>query len=350
MGFVPTSMVYSTYGYKEGLRVYSFEGSASMKSAMDLLLFSYGTVEDIGINIQTIGSSGGLEKVLSGKTDFALVSHDVSEFKSKYNTQWESKKIRTLTLARELMTVVYKPPRGCHEDLVISSENIKTFYSVFSGHRHSEMKGSHFSDLLKNNNNPRCRAKIKAWVRSSGPTKSGTATAFVNNPILTQQTQQTQQTQDSAWLQKVKSPSYGNEVKTLFYAPESNALAFSHFVKNLRGGSMIYLPSSFVFTNWSIIRKLGLKVAKFKQNENEISLSKHNFKSQRENYKWERQFNLLYSVDTITGDSGKNKLVKYIAENVGSLEVLHLIPNNSCCSEIEKWDTTLNSSDQKSRK
>ncbi|AEG72342.1 putative ABC-type phosphate transport system periplasmic phosphate binding protein [Mycoplasma haemofelis Ohio2] len=346
VGFVPTSMVYSTYGYKEGLRVYSFEGSASMKSAMDLLLFSYGTVEDIGINIQTIGSSGGLEKVLSGKTDFALVSHDVSEFKNgKYKTQWESKKIRTLTLAKELMTVVYKPPRGCHEDLVISKDNVNTFYSVFSGHRHSEMKGSHFSDLLKNDNvNQRCKVKIKAWVRSSGPTKSGTATAFVNNPILTSQTSHNE------WLQKVKSPSYGNEVKTLFYAPESNALAFSHFVKNLREGSMIYLPSSFVFTNWSIIRKLGLKVAKFKQSESEISLSKHNFKSQSGKYNWERQFNLLYSVDTITGDSGKNKLVKYIAENVGSLEVLHLIPNNGCCNEIEKWDTTLNSSDQKSRK
>nr|WP_014271948.1 substrate-binding domain-containing protein [Mycoplasma haemocanis] len=335
MGFLPTSMVYSTYGYKEGLRVYSFEGSASMKGAMDLLLFSYGATENIGINIQTIGSSGGLEKVLAGKTDFALVSHDISEFKDgKYKGQWNSKGIKTLTLATELMTVVYKPPKGCHEPLVISESNINTFYSVFSGHKHPNMKGFHFSDLLNDgNNNPRCKVEIRAWVRSSGPTKSGTATAFVNNPLLTKD-----KAKEEAWLQKVKSPSYGNEVKTLFYAPESNALAFGHFVKNLKEGSMIYLPSSFVFTNWSMIRKLRLKVAKFKHNGQEVSLKKSSFKTPDNNYSWKRQFNLLYSVTTITNDPDKKKLVQYIADNVGSLEVLHLIPNNDCCKDITSKD------------
>ncbi|OAL10294.1 hypothetical protein A6V39_02545 [Candidatus Mycoplasma haematobovis] len=344
---VPASLVASTWGTLRDLEIYSFEGSSSMKAVIDYLVNEYSRTDHlIFSNIQAVGSNSGLERLLDGYADFALVSQDVTELAKKHQDKWHKRKLRTITLAKEAMMLLYKPPRNCSEELDITESNVKYIYSVFSGHRHKDVQRFDWSHLISG-----CSGKIIPWVKSSGPTRSGTAYAFVDNPVL--------KNQDQDWLKKVRE-NYGNDFQDIKYTSESNLLSWNSFVSNLVEGSMIYLPSSFVFTNMEEINENGVKIAKL--NNKEINLSNFSKEVKKGGYEWGRTYNLIYSTEkfvkdetTIQSSSGniennngtkksnKQKFVKWILENLNNVKGMSLIP-------VEDQDKDETKSDQDLKK
>lgn len=324
---------YSYYGISsnQNIIVLNFEGSSSMKPVMEMLLHEYSQKnpsKKISFNVSSIGSNSGLSKVLDSTSEFALVSHDISDLpkNSTYSEKWSTRKLKTIVLAHEAILVLYKLPEGCDEELVISPKNIVSFYSLFSGHKNPENNETlDFSSLLDSSSNPKCKVKVIPWVKSTGPTKSGTAKAFVDNPLLKNACDsKTDDKKNSceAWINKVKS-GYGADYE-VNYVPESTNLHWFNFSNNLKGGSMTYLPSNFVLQNWDFIQKLGIKFAKYKksdQDSSDFSLSKE---SDIKDYEWKRPFNIVYSTNNLKEEVVN--FLKFLVQQQDALTKFKLLP------------------------
>lgn len=315
VGILSVWAIYSATQKDSNIIVFNFEGSSSMKPIMEFLMHKYqnenrekNAEEIISFNISAVGSNAGLKKILSGDADFALVSHDILKLPkdSNYSDKWKEKKLKTITLAKEAMLVLYKAPAGCDSSMVISSQNIANLYSVFSGHKY-ESSDLNLKSLIVDADG-KCDSELFPWVKSTGPIKSGTAKAFVANPLLNSfcnGKSNGEKNKCDEWVKKVKS-GYGSNVR-LNYVPESTSLHWDNFKSNLKVGSITYLPSHFVFSNWEVIQEQGLKVAQYKKGDSDsaVELKLENFDKQWDNYNWFRTFNLVYSVDSV--NKGKNK-------------------------------------------
>lgn len=243
----------------ENIVVFNFDGSASMKPIIEFLMNKYAAQKrdkKVVFNISTVGSNSGLKKMLSGNSEFALVSHDISHLpkNEEYKSIWQSKKLKTITLATEAMVVLYKPPKKCTQELVLSQDNIQKLYSLFSGFNAPGVSTPiRFSHLLDNASDVNCQVDVHVWVKSTGPVKSGTSKAFMDNPLFkekctTSSSGGSQCNQECGeWCRKVIG-GYGEEYK-LNYVPEPTNLHWDSFRHNLRDGSMTYLPSNFVLQN-----------------------------------------------------------------------------------------------------
>ncbi|GCE63221.1 substrate-binding domain-containing protein [Candidatus Mycoplasma haematohominis] len=313
VGSLSVWSIYSASAEDANIVVFNFEGSSSMKPIMEFLMSKYqeenkNKREIISFNISSVGSNAGLKKILSGDSSFALVSHDISKLPQdeKYKNKWKSRKLKTITLAKEAMVLIYKPPKGCDKEIVVSSENISKIYSVLSGYSYETQNLTFKSLINENDESGKCDSFIFPWVKSTGPIKSGTAKAFVDNPLLSdfcKSKDNGNKDKCEAWVKNVKS-SYGKDFR-LNYVPEPTRLHWDNFKSNLQVGAITYLPSHFVFLNWDEISKEGLKIAKYKPNGTDIALTSENFESQINNYTWNRTFNLVYSIDDL--NKGKNK-------------------------------------------
>lgn len=63
------------------IAVFNFYGSSSMRTLMEFMLYRYsqsGSSQKVSFNVSSIGSSSGLDKLLQGSNEFALVSFDAS--------------------------------------------------------------------------------------------------------------------------------------------------------------------------------------------------------------------------------------------------------------------------------
>lgn len=318
--------------------VFNFDGSSSMKPAIEFLMNKYAASDEaknkkIVFNISTIGSNSGLKKLLNGTSEFALVSHDISSYpkSNTYKSDWNSKQLKTITLATEAMIILYKPPRGCDGEITLSKQNINKLYSVFSGFKFpNDTKPIKFSDLLDDaySSNTNCQVDIHAWVKSTGPMKSGTSKAFVDNPLFREICQTNAvdgktecNEQCGEWCKKVIE-SYGNDYQ-LNYVPESISLHWDSFRNNLRDGSMTYLPSSFVLQNWDEISKLKIKFAKYKKSKDESIVAFTNDLNEQ-NQEWIRSYNIVYSTSDISTNQRKKDLIEFLVNESKQLSTLKL--------------------------
>lgn len=298
-----------------------------MREIMEKIFFNINDKNYVA-NIQTSGSFSGLNKLLNKQSDFALISQDVTKWKntSKYNQEFKNLKIKTIALGEEAILLLYKQPEECTDKLVMSSNNVKKIYSLFSGHKNTG--DGEFDDYktLVNSTNDKCSANITTFTRTGGPDKSGTAYSFFHaNPLFS-----TEGTQDE-WTKKVLSSTTGKDFKNLKikYTPESNALSFDHFTRDKSRASMIYLSASFVIANWKKIEDLKIKVADFKKDSSSTSsINKDNWETEiiQKNYTWVRKLNLLYSIADI--NESKKEFIKKITKNTSIIKNSYVVPTS----------------------
>lgn len=295
------------------LEVLNIDGSSYMKPMIEFLISKIEN-KDLFINVSSVGSNMGMQKIVESKTDVALVSH--GNIEEIYSINLNDKKLKKVEIGKEAMLILYKPPDNCNSELMISTSNIKDIYSIFSGWKYSKDIDPkiNLKDLISGGDES-CSSNVSPLVKSLGPIKSGSAKAFVENPLLTELT-------EKDFVLKVKK-GYGSEVVTLIKTSESNVFHWKQFVENLSPGKMTYFPSSFVFKNKEDLDRLGIKIAKVKYGENEISIKdKKTLEDNLNSYKWIRTLNLIYYENL---EDKKKKLVEDLVKKLNLLKDAFLV-------------------------
>lgn len=282
-------------------------GSSSVQPLMAALGNEYSNDHNVEISVQAGGSSNGIQWVASGLTtlgnssknpkDTVLSSPDLQK-------NWKDKNIKTVSIAKDGIGIVYKLPDGyTADDFAISQDNIAKLYEGFAGF--TSVTLSNFYIGLGVAPNP--DVVIHGFARTGGSTASGTAEAFLK---------------DSGFdLGNSVSKAVSNSLSTGQYGPntkstsESNAEAYSYFKSNAtKPGSMIYLSLGYIQNNLASIQQDGFAILNYK-NPSDGTIYAASLKNVEDNnYKWFRPLDTMIALNSTSKpklDSAK-KFIEWI--------------------------------------
>ncbi|WP_228444794.1 substrate-binding domain-containing protein [Mycoplasma tullyi] len=266
--------------------VINTRGSSSVQPFMDALSALYAKYEPVEISVQAGGSTAGITSVLDGTSNIGNASRSP-------RTQvidnpllarlWEDLKIKTVTLAKDAIAIIYKKPANTSSnDFYVDSNNISRLYDAFAGFESVPLSDFYFGNQEIPND------QIIPFARSGAASVSGTAEAFLHNSNLIRQRDLNKLTLD-ALRGRID---YGNNTIT---TGESNVETYNFFKTNARFvGSMTYLSLGFILNNLEMIKNDGFDILNYKINDQLIVPSIETVSNGE--YRWVRPYNSVFSL------------------------------------------------------
>ena len=285
-------------------------GSSTMQPLLEKISNVYKKAE---ISANSGGSALGISGVLNDKKNIGAISKSPSVNQAglpnipgedhETSTKWETNKIKTVTISRDPIAIVYKS----NEEVILDNENIPYLYLAFTGYNEID-----FNKLLKNNTTN--KQKIVPYARAGGSRESGTADAFLTSNNIgnrgskefletisvhdTEINKVNSEENKDIW-NVLKNGEYGLHTKQ---TNETSLETWESIKEYNQGGVPItYLNGSFVKNNLKEIESKGFKIAKYKTSDGDL-ISSNNF---NDNYNWFHPLNLLLRTSNNTSNDSK---------------------------------------------
>lgn len=266
-------------------------GSSSVEPLMTVFGNNY-TAADVVV--QSGGSGEGIKDAAdlskdlgnSSKNPYQTVEDATVEKNGYDKTMWKDHYTKTVTIAWDAISIVYKPLHQSDPVLDINSSNIYKLYTAFSG-----IQKVTYADLGIAGNN----TYLYPYARTGGANASGTATSFMTQsgfdiPNWNEQSNNTV-------YEKLYNGDYvSGNVRT---TSESNVDSWNMFSSENKPGGIIYLSLGFVSINKSIIEGDGYKIATY----NGVQPTTDNVKNR--SYGWYSPLNTILSLNN-ANDATKN--------------------------------------------
>lgn len=279
-------------------------GSSSVQPLMAALGNEYSSDHNVEISVQAGGSSNGIQWVASGLTtlgnssknpkDTVLSSPDLEK-------NWKDKNIKTVSIAKDGIGIVYKLPDGYQStDFAVSQDNIAKLYEGFAGFNNIALSDFYIGTGTA----PSSDVIIHGFARTGGSTASGTAEAFLKDSGFTTANIVSKDVSDS-----LSTGQYGPNTKS---TSESNAEAYNYFKSNAsQPGSMIYLSLGYIENNLTSIQKDGFAILNYK-NSLDGKIYEASLKNVEDNnYKWFRPLDTMIALNS-NSESKLNTAKKFI--------------------------------------
>lgn len=286
-GIVSLPTIVAACGYYV---VIDSRGSSSVQPLMAALGNEYSNGHNVEISVQAGGSSNGIQWVASGLTtlgnssknpkDTVLSSPDLEK-------NWKEKNIKTISIAKDGIGIVYKIPDGYQpDDFAVSQDNIAKLYEGFAGFNSIPLSDFYIGTKIA----PNPDIIIHGFARTGGSTASGTAEAFLK---------------DSGFTTDSLSKDISNVLSSGQYGPntkstsESNAEAYNYFKSNAsQPGSMIYLSLGYIQNNLASIQEDGFAVLNYKNPLDSKIYAADLTNVQDNNYKWSRPLDTMIALNS----------------------------------------------------
>lgn len=240
----------------------------------------------VEISVQAGGSSAGVKAITKGLADIGNVSKNTKSYAEENKQLWMDKKLKTITLGKDAIAVIYKAPSEFKGKLVLTKDNLNDLYDLFAGSKSVDInKFVENGQTTKNSNH-----NLIGFPRTGGAFASGTAEAFLKFSGLTQTKTLDKDSKEILEGQR----NYGPNARP---TSETNIEAFNTFVTTLRQPNlygMVYLSLGFVNNNMNLIKSEGFEVLKVKYDNNAVTPSSQAVSSNT--YKWVRPLNSVVSL------------------------------------------------------
>ncbi len=266
-------------------------GSSAVKPILEKIANVYQNKinSNFDLIIDAGGSSTGIESIAYGYTQIGNTSRNpkpnevgyVGENKGRYNENWISNNLKTITLGWDGIAIIYKQPKNATNELNINKDNIWKLYQVMTGYYDGQVMT--LNDLTPNAGD----VQIFAYPRSGGAFKSGTADAFANDSNLCQPSNAP--TNKEEIQNALKNGQYNFKKGNVIVTNESNAETWLKVLNDNKDGAITYLSTGFVLNNLDEILKSGFKIALY--NNNKLS-----YESIALDYMWVRPINNIISI------------------------------------------------------
>lgn len=314
------------------INLISAVGSSSVQPLLNKLSSYYVLNENndndklVEVSVQAGGSNAGIRAIINGFADIGNVSKNPKEYAKENEKKWRDKKLKTLTIGKDAIAVIYKAPQELKGKLLLTKDNINDLYDLFAG-----VKTINIDKFVKKDTKNMSNEKdypLTSFPRTGGSFASGTAEAFLNFSAL-----KSDKTLDSQTRDILKGIiNYGPLAKP---TSETNIEAFNTFVTNLQDPNlfgMIYLSLGFIQNNLQAIKNNGFEILPIKYENKEV-LPSNQTVSQNE-YKWVRPLNSIVSLSEENKNideiktffnwlffNGKKDVIKNIYDEFGILQL-----------------------------
>ncbi|VEU78309.1 Uncharacterised protein [Mycoplasmopsis columbinasalis] len=266
-------------------KVVSFKGSTSMWSFLnDLSKVIYKNDRYLA-DIESLGSSAGIDNLVNARTDFAALSKNpVGEHNSmseENKAKWKAQKIKTVPVAQEKMAFLLQvKPADVKKHFFFDHTNWQKIINAFGGDYQLMI-----NDLLAENeklpedqNYP-----IAVFYRAGGYNVSGKAETFVkDNPYVNEIV-------PSPNAQSYLRNTLGNTKVSITNLDESDAKAMPDFLNSNATSKMAFFSYGFLENNKSLWQKPNFVLVQQKQETVLV-------KPEEETYGWTRFFYLSFSL------------------------------------------------------
>lgn len=279
-------------------------GSSSVQPLMAALGNEYSNNHNVEISVQAGGSSNGIQWVASGLTTLGNSSKNPKDTvlnSPDLEKNWKDKNIKTVSIAKDGIGIVYKLPAGyTSDDFAVSQDNIAKLYEGFAGF--DSVALSNF--YIGSGTAPDSDVIIHGFARTGGSTASGTAEAFLKDSGFSISNTVSKDVSDS-----LSTGQYGPNTKS---TSESNAEAYNYFKSNAtKPGSMIYLSLGYIQNNLASIQQDGFAVLNYK-NPLDGKIYEASLKNVEDNnYKWFRPLDTMIALNS-SSESKLNTAKKFI--------------------------------------
>ncbi|MDC4182572.1 substrate-binding domain-containing protein [Mycoplasma bradburyae] len=266
--------------------VINTRGSSSVQPFIDALSALYAKYEPVEISVQAGGSTSGITSVLDDTANIGNVSRSPREqvlSSKKLSKDWKEKEIKTVTLAKDAIAIIYKKPDNLDaKNFYVDANNISKIYEAFAGHNNVSLSNFYFGNNIKED------FSVIPFARSGAASVSGTAEAFLHNSGLIKDNEL-----DKTTFETLKGLiDYGSNTIT---TGESNVETYNFFKTNARKvGSMTYLSLGFILNNIDAIHKDGFEVLNYKINDKVVTPTIESVRDS--SYKWTRPYNIVFSL------------------------------------------------------
>ncbi|QZX49181.1 substrate-binding domain-containing protein [Mycoplasma sp. E35C] len=266
--------------------VINTKGSSSVQPFLNDLSSIYAKKHAVEISVQAGGSSSGITGVLDGTTNIGNVSRSPRgqiTANESFSKQWEEDGIKTVTLAKDAIALIYKKPKDLdNKDFYIDSHNISKLYDAFAGHEAVSLSDFYFGDASLGDVN------LTPFARSGGASVSGTAEAFLENSNLIDE-----HDLDNKTLKTLQgSIDYGYNTIT---TGESNVEAYKNFQANAKlDGSITYLSLGYIMNNIKTIHDDGFEIMNYKKDDVVVPTLETVASN---DYQWVRPYNIVFSLN-----------------------------------------------------
>ncbi|MEG2245674.1 MAG: substrate-binding domain-containing protein [Malacoplasma sp.] len=268
----------------------SIGGSSAVEPLSSALGNKY---NDADVSVVAGGSSAGIKYAALSEKDIGNAStnpyskvEEATIAKNGWDRGvWDTKQMKTVTIAWDAIAIVYKPPSDFKDDLIISNSNIVKLYEIFAG-----LTAVPLRDM---NLNTPSNINFIPYARTGGASASGTASSFLTESSFT-----ASKTIPSNINTILKSGQYGSHTTT---TNESNIESWTRIKSDGKVGSIIYLSLGFVKKNIAEIERSGFKVALY-QNEKPGSIPSNPIKNTEndklgiDTYAWFSPLNSIFSL------------------------------------------------------
>lgn len=267
------------------------QGSSSVQPFLEKMAVAYSQSHNVEINVQGGGSGVGINGIADGSTLIGTASKSPMDtiIKNKKVASWKKRKIKTITIAKDAIGLIFVPPANYQgTDFAISQENILDLYDAFAGVKDIALKKFYTG----NNIPPDQNIVLKGYARSGGSGASGTAEAFLKDSGF-------DTGKINANVKEILSTGKYQVGKTV-ETSESNAEAYTFFktqAKN-RPGSIIYLGLGYILNNISIIRADGFALMSYINKTTNQQVAPEIKTVANQTYRWVRPFNIMISLNS----------------------------------------------------
>lgn len=264
-------------------------GSSSVEPLMTVFGTNYSAADVV---VQSGGSGEGIKDAADLSKDLGNASknpyqtvEEATISKNGYDKQmWLDHNTKTVTIAWDAISIVYKPLHQSDPILDINSNNILKLYDAFSG-----IDKITYADLGIMGNN----TYLYPYARTGGANASGTATSFMTQSGFNI----SNWNENNSIYEKLYNGDYiSGNVRT---TSESNVDSWNMFSSENKPGAIIYLSLGFVSLNRSIIEGDGYKIATY----DGVQATTENVKNR--SYGWYSPLNTILSLNNAT-DATKN--------------------------------------------
>lgn len=264
------------------------KGSSSVQPFLASLGNDYSRNHKVEISVQAGGSSIGISSIANMQTTMGNASKspksDIAKF--ELEEKWRTNQLKTISIAKDAIGVVFAPPANTNvDDFVLSKNNIADLYTAFAGHQEVSLQKFYKGQLSQD-------YKVVPFARSGGATSSGTAEAFLKDSKLDKE-------EGFSIPDNVKSAlnngTYGQFTQQ---TNESNAEAYNNFKINAknRPGSMIYLSLGYIENNMSTLKGDGFDVMRYQNAKSGETVEATRKNVESGSYAWMRPFNTIISL------------------------------------------------------
>ncbi|WP_027119933.1 PstS family phosphate ABC transporter substrate-binding protein [[Mycoplasma] testudinis] len=302
IGFVAIIGATSLVSACGNFTVLDARGSSSVQPFLNALATAYSRDRNIEINVQSGGSSTGIQNTARGTTLIGTSSKSPrgSVVGTDLENDWKIKKIKTITLAKDAVALLFVPPSGFKaSDFAVNQNNILDLYNGFAGFERVPL--SRF--YIGSGNPPANNIFLKAYARSGGSNASGTAEAFLTDSGF--DTTKLDSKVRNALNSGVTSPATTETA-------EANADAYRFFqteAKNIPG-AIIYLGLGFIQNNFQRILLDGFDLMNYQiadgDNQKLTTVTPTIDNVEKGLYRWVRPFNIMTSLLNPKVDDIKN--------------------------------------------